>query len=177
MPRYVLSTQTLIHLALKQNLPAELWLEGATARGVYSSDLFISAATPARITLVIRQWRQKVAEGTSPPGVNEDYLSILERNAVQIISIIRNGGRLIPADEAILSRWANLLADPGMTRTVDGEDKKIESIELLEIATAATGYQGRAYRLLAQDEPHLQRVNGLTVEDPATQNTTTKTGP
>ncbi|MEL7519040.1 MAG: hypothetical protein AAFN48_08810 [Pseudomonadota bacterium] len=167
MPRYLLTTQTLINLARKQNLAAERWVEGATGRGVFSDDLYISAVTRPRIDLIVQDYLQKIADGTAPEDLTEDYVRRLAENASKLCDIFEAAGRILSANEAVLTRWVSLLNDTKLGRGKGKAFAPLSSIERLEIATAAAGHNGKTYILLGKNEPHLKRINGLQIEDPA----------
>lgn len=167
MARFLIATQTLVDLARRQNLPIEIWLERASDRGTYADNLYISAVTPSRIRIMIADWITTIRAGEAPPAITEDYLRALGRNAEQLIRIFEAGKRVIPADQPILDRWTHLLNDRGLGRETGNGFQRLSSTELLELATAVTGYDGKPFVLVAKDEPHLRRVNGLVVEDPA----------
>ncbi len=176
MARYLLPTQTLFDIARGQNLPAERWIESASDRDVYEDDLFICSASIGRSKNAVQVWLARVAAGTAPKGLTADFLNTLSDNLDHLFELYRTSGRVVDADEGVMVKWVDLLADSELVRTVDGENQIVESAERLELATAAAGLAGKRYILLAPHEPFHARINGLVVEEPGDAPSDAETG-
>ncbi len=156
MPRYLLSTQTLVDVAKQAGLPAQKWLEAAGDRGIQPSDVHISAVSPMILTRAFRQAERTPAHAA------------VRRACESLVKRFAQAGQVVPVTKEIADRWGELLDYELTYTTAAGEAKLFGSHETLVMATAIEGLEGRPFVLVSKRQPaHATlKPRGLQLEDP-----------
>lgn len=168
MPRYLLSTRTLLALATGRDSPERRWMDGAAAKGVVNSDIYYSAVAPMRLN---RDLDDRIAAARSGQplldGDNVPDLQLVRSNAARLFANYQP----IPVSVEIADMWGSLL-DTRMEYSRLKPDRSVEleafsSSEKLEMATAIVGEHGISLTYVDQVAPGHDLITGLRVENPA----------
>jgi hypothetical protein len=159
MSQYLLSTQTLIDIALQDGGPAFRWYDEADTRQprVYSSDIFISAVTPGLV---------KLGLDAKPPSAERDAVRL---TCDGLIERFVAAGQVVSVTKTIADCWSKLLTHRLRFRKRDGSLVPYSSGEIMVLATAIVGTDGFPYTLVARRQQALTALHalGLEIEDPA----------
>lgn len=158
MPQYLLSTQSLVDIAMRDGSACEQWLTNADARepAIYDTDIFISAVSPA----LIAQLLERMPHDADREALRQATDALIERFVGR--------GQVVDVTKAIADTWGALI---GMTLTYTKDDHTegdYPSGEKLVMATAIKGTEGRPYILVAARQPAHTALEplGLALEDP-----------
>lgn len=159
MPRYLLSTQTVIDIALQDGGPAARWFEDADKRNppIAGDDIFISAVTPAVLTADLNR---------KPP--TPELVAVRSVCAI-IIERFVDAGQVVNVTKSIADRWFDLIASGVKHHLRDGRVVEYSSGEKIVLATAIVGTDGFPYTLVTRKHEGLNSLQalGLAIEDPA----------
>lgn len=159
MSQYLLSTQTVIDIALQDGGPAFRWYEEADARApsVSAADIFISALTPG----LVKQGLDKKDQTAEVVAVRLASESLIERFVA--------AGQVVDVTKGIANLWFRLAAMKVQLHKRNGTIKGYSAGELMVLATAIIGTDGFPYKLVARRHDGLIPLQalGLEVEDPA----------
>ena len=142
MAAYLLSSQTVLDIAKKLNLPAERWLRAAAERRIIENDLCISAVVPMTVMHTVDLW---ISEARRRRGGNLAALGAMKRNAERFLGGFMQNERIIPMDHKIAERWGDLLDMDLVFADEDGGTYGAGSAEKVELATASVGRDGRPF--------------------------------
>ena len=158
MPQYLLSTQSLVDIALRDGSAPERWLANTDARdpAIYDTDIFISAVSHALIVQLLDRM---------PRDADREALRLATE---ALIERFVGRGQVVDVTKAIADTWGALVC---MTLTYTKDDNtqgQYPSGERLVMATAIKGTDGRPYILVARREPAYTALEplGLALEDP-----------
>ena len=163
MTQYLLSSQSVLDIVKRLNLPAERWLEAAASRGLYEDDICISAVVPMT---VMHKIDMDIAAARMARDETLAGLGIMKKNARLFLDAYQESDRIVPMDQGIAARWGDLLdmtltyADP------DGVAYEVESSEKVELATASIGRDGRGFVYVDRRQTAHQTIPDLVVECP-----------
>lgn len=167
MPRYLLSSRTVLDVVQRKRQPGEVWLSRAVkTHGLIARDVCIAAATPMSVR---RELDRRIAgwKADRPdPHFTLDDLHLMRRNGDVLFRDFAGDDRLVPMTAAIADRWGDLLDQSIEYADADGAPYGIGSVQKLEIATAIVGRNDIPYAYVERAHPSLARINGLVVEDP-----------
>ena len=163
MTPYLLSSQSVLDIVKRLNLPAERWLEAAASRSLYEDDICISAVVPMTVMHTIDM---EIAAARKSKDAALASLGKMKTNAQRFLAAYQQNDRIVAMDQRIAARWGDLLdmiityADP------DGVAYEIESSEKVELATASIGRDGRGFVYVDRRQDAHQSIPDLVVECP-----------
>lgn len=163
MAAYLLSSQTVLDIAKKLNLPAERWLRGAAERRIIEDDLCISAVVPMTVMHTVDLW---ISEARRRRGGNLAALGAVRRNAERFLGGFMQNERIIPMDHKIAERWGDLLDMDLIFADEDGGAYGAGSAEKVELATASVGRDGRPFIYIDRLQDAHALIPNLVVECP-----------
>jgi hypothetical protein len=163
MPRYLLSTQSVVDIAKKIGRPPQRWWETAASRDIDRSHVFISAVTP----MILRATFAADAKNNPDPARKAANAAI-RRNTDEFIHRLVNIGSVISVSKEIADRWGELLDYDLTYETFDGRHKQYGVHETVVLATAIVGTGSTPFVLVEKRNSALDVLApfGLLVEDP-----------
>jgi hypothetical protein len=163
MPRYLLSTQSVVDIAKKIGRPPQRWFETAANRGIDRSHVFISAVTP----MILRTTFEADAKN-NPDVATKAANAAVRRNTDEFIHRLVNIGSIVPVSKEIADRWGELLEYDLTYETFDGRHKEYRFHEKVVLATAIVGTGSTPFTLVEKRNAALDALAalGLLVEDP-----------
>lgn len=167
MPRYLLSSRTVLDIIQKKGQPGEVWLsQTSKTKGLIARDVCIAAAAPMSIGREIDRRIAAWKAGQSDPDFSLDDLQQMHRNADVLFRDYASDDRIVPMTAPIAARWGDLLDQKIDYIGADGKPYGIGSVQKLEVATAIIGRDHIPYVYVERAQPSLAGINGLVVEDP-----------
>ncbi len=166
MTPFLLSSQTVLDIAKKQNLPAERWLEAATSRGIYEEDICISAVVPMTVMHTIEQQIAIARKSRSTIEPTVASLGIVKTNAQRFITAFHASDRIVPMDHLIAGRWGDLLNMELVFTDEHGVTYEVGSSEKIELATASVGRDGLPFVYVDRAQITHSTIPNLDVECP-----------
>jgi hypothetical protein len=160
---FLLSSQSVLDIVKRLNLPAERWLEAAASRGLYEDDICISAVVPMT---VLHEIDTGIAAARNKKSNTLASLTTMRANAQKFLAAFQQQDRIVSMDHRIAERWGDLLdmeltyADPYRA------PYKVGSSEKVELATASIGRAGHGFVYVDRRQDAHQLVPGLVVECP-----------
>ena len=159
MSQYLLSTQTLIDIALQDGGPAFRWYEEADMRtpSVAAAEIFICAVTPGLVKLGLDR----------KPQTPELYAVRLACDG--LIDRFVAAGQVVDVTKGIADLWSRLNSMRLQLHKRDGTASDYSAGEKMVLATAIVGTDGFPYKLVARKHDGLIPLQalGLEIEDPA----------
>lgn len=163
MSAYLLSSQSILDIAKRQNLPAESWLEASAGRGIFEADICISCVTPMTILHSIQMNVSKARVAKDPKLI--EYTHLLQ-NAQILLAKFDQDDRIVPMDSLVATLWGDLLDLRITYANPAGEPYDITSAEKVELATAAVGRNGHGFIYVDKHQAAHSLVHTLAVECP-----------
>lgn len=165
MPRYLLSSHSLLDIVRKQGKPAEKWLEKIKKAGIDASDVCISAVAPMNVLGLIAIEVAK-AKADRALSRNLPVWHDLEDNFRNYVMDLAADDCIVAMDQHIAERWGILLDSEIRYSDSSGGSYAIGSAEKLEIATAMIGRNGIPFIYVTERQAAHAELPGLVVESP-----------
>lgn len=163
MNPFLLSSQSVLDIVKRLNLPAERWLEAAASRSLYEDDICISSVVPMTVMHAIDM---QIATARTQKAESLASLGKMRTNAQRFLAAYQQKDRIVAMDQRIAARWGDLLDMEIVFSDENGAPYRVESSEKVELATASIGRDGQGFVYVDKRQDAHQLVPDLIVECP-----------